>query len=115
MFGSQAQSVPQSDPAEAPQQAESSSCKKVLAVLFIIGNIFFSVLAATCGALGIKGSSSVSDTSVVFVGLYIILFAAILVGYEISQYTPGRLLDNIVKKNLGFLYGPIGRSAYIIL
>jgi hypothetical protein len=121
-----AQPVPQSDPSTAapgsPQgsQAPAGSQgpppgKALVSASFIFGNIGFSVLASAAGALGIAGANSVNDTAVVFVGLYLILFSAILVGFEVSQFRPGTALDQIMKKNLGFLYGPVGRSIYIIL
>ena len=64
---------------------------------------------------GIAASNSINDGAVVFVGLYMILFSAILVGYEFAQFRPDSSLDKLLKKNVGFLYGPIGKSVYIIL
>lgn len=119
-----AQPIPLSDPSEAPGQGTLSATqnsqtpppgKALVSVILVVGNIGFSVLAAAAGVMGIAGANSVNDTAIVFVGLYLILFAAILVGFEVSQFKPGTVLDLLMKKNLGFLYGPIGRSIYLIL
>ena len=77
--------------------------------------MFILSLIHTFVLTGIAGSDSINDSAVVFVGLYMILFSAILVGYELAQCRPASSLDNLLKKNVGFLYGPIGKSVYIIL
>lgn len=74
-------------------------------------------LAAT-GALGIGNAGSsgnINESGVVFVGIYMILFAAIVFIFEISQVIPSQALDMIFKKNFGFLYGQIGKGLFITL
>lgn len=74
-------------------------------------------LAAT-GALGIGNAGSsgnINESGVVFVGIYMILFAAIVFIYEISQVLPSKSLDETIKKNFGFLYGVIGKGLFICL
>lgn len=83
------------------------------ALLFF--NAGFSVMVAADGAVGIKNSDNGSDSGIVFIGLYLILFAAILFTYEIIQIYPCDQLDNIYKRNFGFLYGTIGKCAFILL
>lgn len=112
------QPVPQTEPSEIQGGSQPQSpprFKNCVNGIFIFGNFFCSGLAMAAGILGIKSVNSVSDTSIVVVGLYLILFAAILVGYELSQFKAGTVLDFTMKKNLGFLYGPFGKSIYIIL
>ena len=74
-----------------------------------------SIFMAAVGALGVGGSTSVNDTGVVFVGLYMIVFAAIIFIYEISQILPSKTLDMFMKRNFGFLYGYIGKGLFLLL
>lgn len=71
-------------------------------------------MAAT-GALGVKNSSSVNDTGVVFVGIYMIVFAGILFAFEMVQIYPTETFDLPMKKNFGFLYGMFGKGFYMLL
>jgi hypothetical protein len=64
--------------------------------------------------MGVALASGLDDTSNVFVGLYMILFAAILFTYECIQLYPCTYLDNLYKKNFGFLYGSVTKSAYML-
>lgn len=73
------------------------------------------VMMACAGALGIKEANSVNDTGLVFIGLYMHIFAAILFCYEAIQIRPCDVLDTFYKRNFGFLYGPNGKGAYLIL
>lgn len=109
-----ANSAPQQQPVNESGQNEPKY-KKYFTYLVLVGNVFFSVLTSATGALGIGTANSINDTAAVFVGLYMILLAGILVTYEVSQLSRFVWLDNIVKKNFGFLYGPFGRSIFIIL
>lgn len=64
--------------------------------------------------MGCASATSVNDTANVFVGLYMILFAAILFTYEVIQIRPCDALDTMYKKNFGFLYGTITKSLYML-
>merc|ERR1719235_2417091 len=72
------------------------------------------MMAAT-GVLGILQAASTDDTGVVFMGLYMIIFSLILAVFEISQLRPSMGIDNLWKRNFGFLYGPFGRGIYIFI
>jgi len=74
-----------------------------------------SVMMAASGALVVGQANSVNDTGVVFIGLYMCLFAAILFLYELIQIKPIEKVDRIYKENFGFLYGPNGRGIYMFL
>ena len=89
-------------------------CKGFVKAIFLIINLGLMVMMSATGVLGIKNSSSISDTSVVIVGLYMILFAAVLAIYEIIQIYPCSLIDLVYKKNFGFLYGLMGKSGFTI-
>ncbi len=82
--------------------------------LFFV-NIGFMLFLAAVGALGIGASNNVDDTGVIFVGIYMILFAAIEFIFEVSQVMPCEALDVIIKRNFGFLYGMIGKGLFITL
>lgn len=71
-------------------------------------------MAAT-GALGVGSANSINDTGTIFVGIYMVLFAAVLFTFEIAQFCPGSSVDNIMKRNFGFLYGYIGKGLFILL
>lgn len=51
-------------------------------------------------------------SSDVYIGVYMNLFAFILFLYEIGYLTKWDLLNNFLKRNVGFLYGPIGNCCY---
>mmetsp|Transcript_107925 Transcript_107925/g.232487 ORF Transcript_107925/g.232487 Transcript_107925/m.232487 type:complete len:185 (-) Transcript_107925:105-659(-) len=72
-----------------------------------------SVMMAASGALVVGQANSVNDTGVVFIGLYMCLFAAILFLYELIQIKPIEKVDRVYKENFGFLYGPNGRGIYM--
>jgi hypothetical protein len=72
-------------------------------------------MMAACGAFVVRDSRSVTDTGMTFIGIYMVLFAAILFCYELIQVKPIAAIDNIYKENFGFLYGPNGRGMYMFL
>ncbi len=75
------------------------------------------ILLAATGALGIQqsGSNSSDGAQLVFMGIYMIVFAATLFIYELLQICPIPYLNMAFMKNFGFLYGPIGRGMYTLL
>lgn len=83
--------------------------------IFLFFNLGFMVFMAATGALGIASANSVNDTGAVFVGIYMILFAAIVFIYEVAQIFPSKKLDDLIKVNFGFLYGIIGKGLFILL
>lgn len=78
-------------------------------------NLGFPALLAVTGAFGIKASTTVDDVQVVFVGIYMIVFAATLFCYEVIQLLPCPTLDLLYKKNFGFLYGIYGKGLYTLM
>lgn len=71
-------------------------------------------MAAT-GAIGIRNTNDINNTDVVFVGLYMILFAAILTIFQLSQICGIKSFDTAFKKNFGFLYGINGKGLFTVL
>lgn len=74
-------------------------------------------LLAVTGAFGIQQSSNYSSegAQMVFVGVYMVAFAAILFIFEVLQLVKIPYLDEMYRKNFGFMYGPIGRGLYTLL
>lgn len=79
------------------------------------------VLLAFTGAVGIKQSNVTNANaaaSIIFIGIYMIVFAATLFIYELLKISPASMstyTDSIFKKNFGFLYGAYGRGFYLIM
>lgn len=84
-------------------------------MIFLVVNLGLMIFMAATGALGIGNANNVNDSGVIFVGIYLIVFAGILTVFEISQLCPGGRLDDFVKRNFGFLYGNIGKGLYLLL
>ena len=60
-------------------------------------------------------SKSIDDTGAIFVGVYMILFAGVLAFQELSVVIPFEPFLNFMKRNVGFLFGVIGKGMYLIL
>ena len=78
-------------------------------------NIGLMIFVSAVGVIGILDSNNVDDTGTVFVGIYLLIFAMIEFTYEVSQIIPSESLDELVKKNFGFLYGVNGRGMFFLL
>ena len=89
--------------------------KKAVQTFFLIMNLGTAFFMAATGALGVGSADSINDTGNIFVGIYMVLFAAIMFLFEIAQFCPGSSAEVIIKRNFGFLYGTIGKSLYILL
>jgi hypothetical protein len=76
-------------------------------------NAGLSVMVAATGALAVGGAGS--DAGLGFIGVYLVLFAAILFTFEVLQLYPMEKLDDLYKRNFGFLYGYLGKSFYLLL
>ena len=108
-------STTESDSNMTPKQVVSQpKFKGVIKAIFLIINMALMMMMSATGVLGIKNSSSVTDVSAVIVGLYMILFAAMLAIFELIQIYPCSTIDFLYKKNFGFLYGMMGKSGFTI-
>mmetsp|Transcript_10465 Transcript_10465/g.7811 ORF Transcript_10465/g.7811 Transcript_10465/m.7811 type:complete len:177 (+) Transcript_10465:27-557(+) len=112
--GSSPSTSPSSSAVNSASSANAPPFKNVVKMIFLVMNIGLMIFMAATGALGIGGSDNVNDTGVVFVGIYLILFAGILCLFEISQLCPGGRLDEFVKRNFGFLYGNVGKGLFLL-
>lgn len=86
-------------------------CRSILSLITFLLAAFLAVV----GAFGIQAASSVNDIEVVFVGVYMILFATTVFLFELIQLFQCIYIDEIIKRNLGFIYGPKGRGGYLLL
>jgi len=96
------------------QQQRDPPAKRFMKCFVIFIDIFLSTLVAATGALGIGSSTSIGDANTIFVGLYLIFFSGILFFYECMQMCKCSAIDNIIKRNCGFLYGPFGKGCYLV-
>ena len=78
-------------------------------------NCGFMVFLAAVGALGMGSAESINDTGLIFVGLYLMIFAALVFLYELSQILNWERMDDFMKRNFGFLYGVYGKSLFILM
>lgn len=86
---------------------------KPISTLIKFINMALMIFLAFVGAMAVKSADSGDDIDVIFVGIYVILFAAIEFLFEISQFCT--CFDGTIKRNFGFLYGPIGKCCYFLL
>ncbi len=89
--------------------------KSIVKSVLLVMNLGSSIFMAATGALGVGSANSINDTGTIFVGIYMILFAAVLFTFEVAQFCAGSSIDNIMKRNFGFLYGYIGKGLFILL
>ena len=61
---------------QQPQQNEPKY-KKLVKYVVVFLDIFFAFLVSATGAIGISSAKSISDSALIFVGLYLILFSAV--------------------------------------
>jgi len=108
-------------PATASESISSSSTpgnepqfKTAVKITFFIINLGLMVLMAYTGSQGIAQSKSINDTGAIFVGIYMILFAGILAFQELSVVIPFAPFLDFMKRNVGFLFGVIGKGMYIL-
>lgn len=129
-LGDGEQPISSSDSSSAPAGGDDKN-KKLLNRIFSFLLMGDSVYLAAVGALGtylaiiillysnlnvaIGSANSANDTGTVFVGLYLLVFASLLFGYELIKFTPIKNMELFYQKNFGFMSGPIGMGLYLLL
>ena len=88
---------------------------RLVTTTMLVMNLGMMIFMAAVGALGIGSANSINSTGLIFVGLYLILFAGLVFVYELSQVLKWETLDLFMKKNFGFLYGIKGKGLFMIL
>jgi hypothetical protein len=102
-------------PTAAADGADEPKNKRLVQGILSFFNLGFMVFLAATGALGVGSADNINDTGTIFVGIYMIVFAAVVFIFEMSQLCPGTSLDNLMKRNFGFLYGINGKGLFILL
>jgi hypothetical protein len=74
--------------------------------IFNLGIPVFLAYTASQGYMSIENYDDKS-TSIVFQSTYLIFFAALLFFFEVVQIFPCEVVDNVLKRNIGFMYGGI--------
>jgi hypothetical protein len=69
---------------------------------------------ATLGVLTLLELNSVSDTAAGFLAAYMIIFALLLLVYELMWWMVVPWINKTLRKNFGFLYGLKGKGMYLI-
>lgn len=79
------------------------------------------IIAGMCCMMGAAGglslvsiSESSSPVSDFFVGVYVMLFAALLFTHELNEIHSISWLEHFLKHNLGFLFKPLGKGLFIV-
>ena len=100
----------------------NESVKKALQYFYTFVCFGIPIFLAAGGVLGVKwvndnpnSGSSDERTNIVFLGIYMIVFALVLFLYEVVSILGNDFLDLQMKKNFGFLYGPIGKGLYTLM
>ena len=76
-------------------------------------------LAAAMGTLGAmtvidNRPSDLNDVTNCFLGVYMVIFAAILFIYELCWWQPFPAINRTFRKNFGFMYGLRSKGFYLI-
>ena len=73
--------------------------------------------AGTSGAIGGNPSDPATKaaSAMIFQGIYMLIFAALLFIYEAVQLCPCEMVDTILKRNFGFMYGVYGKAIYTLM
>jgi hypothetical protein len=76
-------------------------------------------LSAAMGTLGVvtvmdHKPSSVDELTVFFLGIYMIIFSAILFLYELCWWQPFPAINRTFRKNFGFMYGLRSKGFYLL-
>ena len=76
-------------------------------------------LSAAMGTLGAmtvinNKPSDLNDLTICFLGIYMIIFAAILFLYELCWWQPFPAINRTFRKNFGFMYGLRSKGFYLV-
>ena len=96
-------------------QGPDAPGKRIAMFVCLIFNLGLALMVACNGVLAVGHKSNSDDAGVIFVGIYMIIFASILILYEMIQICPMEQVDLLYKRNFGFLYGTFGKCFYFLL
>ena len=71
-----------------------------------------------CSVLSIMGNKGIATIDEVFLGLYVLLFATLIVAYESTRFcsesSPAELIERVYKRNFGFMLKAQTRGMFLI-
>ena len=71
-----------------------------------------------CGVLSIMENKGIATIDEVFLGLYVLLFATLIVAYESTRFcsesSPAELIERVYKRNFGFMLKAQTRGMFLI-
>ena len=72
------------------------------------------ILMALTACMGFSELEGINSVGRIFVAIYMLCFALLLLAFEISEVRPYESLNNAFKRNFGFLYNTKGKAFFII-
>ena len=71
-----------------------------------------------CGVLSIMENKGIATIDEVFLGLYVLLFATLIVAYESTRFcsesSPAEVIERVYKRNFGFMLKAQTRGMFLI-
>ena len=89
--------------------------KSIIAYSSKIIAILLSLLMAATALYGLCTVNQVDQTERIFVAVYMMFFSALLLAFEVNQIRHVPYLDDMFKRNFGFMYNHTGNALFIIL
>lgn len=108
------QPYPQQQQQAPKENSEVARKRTYVRSTFRFINMGAAVMMAATGAIGLASVKDIEHAGDIFVGLYMVLFAAILFLFETIQIRPCDLPQRVYKRNFGFLYGVKGKAIFMI-
>lgn len=72
------------------------------------------VLMAGTAIIGVESINGVESTGKIFVATYMLFFSTLLFVFELVELKKIDWVDNMLRRNFGFLYGQMGKAFFII-
>lgn len=91
--------------------------KRTVRALLSLVDLGLGVMMGAVGVLGIQNAEDAGDeddSNSIFLGGYMVVFAAILILYELVTMCRISFVDRFLKNNVGFMYSVYGRGAYMM-
>jgi len=81
-----------------------------------VADVLVAALMAMLGVMELLDFAfdGLSNLSEAFLAAYMVLFAALLAGYEFIWWQPISSFNKVFRKNFGFMYGLKGKGFYLI-
>lgn len=97
----------------SPSKCCGAGCVQKILSLLVVGIGSLMMVLAIFGLISFKWEKAVSYSDA-FVSIYMIIFATLLLAYELTWWASTAFVNKSLRKNFGFLYGIRGKSLFII-